>query len=250
MPRRSRRYPAMTGMHQLWRDGKLAVVRGVGYPNPIPNPNHSHFSRFVSMDIWQTASPTDPGTSGWLGRWFDVQPGGDELRMLRAVSLGVTVVTAARGPETEEETAGSSLPIGRSRRRSGRCSRRGAGVRRNVEEGGGAKLGRAASARVSVGTSASVSVGASASTSAGVRVAVAVWLLRAKGAGCWGSSWTLLPPASNRMFPRRFMRLTSVDSTLTRPRRERKAPCSGWWVPRSRGSSNECRRPIVRGTSC
>src|SRR2546421_8049727 len=43
--------PAMTGLHQLWQRKLCAVVRGVGYPKP----NHSHF---VSMDIWQTASPT------------------------------------------------------------------------------------------------------------------------------------------------------------------------------------------------
>ena len=92
--------PSMTGMHQLWQDKKLAIVRGVGYPNP----NHSHF---VSMDIWQTASPTDPQTSGWLGRWLDAQPD-DELRALRAVSLGGTLPPLLAGTET----AGSSLPLG------------------------------------------------------------------------------------------------------------------------------------------
>ena len=95
--------PAMTGMHQLWQDGKLAIVRGVGYPNP-------NFSHFVSMDIWQTASPTDPETSGWLGRWLDAQPD-DELRALRAVSLGGTLPPLLAGTET----AGSSLPLGRFR---------------------------------------------------------------------------------------------------------------------------------------
>ena len=95
--------PAMTGMHQLWQAGKLAVVRGVGYPNP----NHSHF---VSMDIWQTASPTDPETSGWLGRWLDAQPD-DELRALRAVSLGGTLPPLLAGTST----AGSSLPLGQFR---------------------------------------------------------------------------------------------------------------------------------------
>src|SRR6187549_2972172 len=27
-------HPAMTGMRDLWDDGKLAIVQGVGYPNP------------------------------------------------------------------------------------------------------------------------------------------------------------------------------------------------------------------------
>lgn len=95
--------PSMTGMHGLWQAGKLAIVRGVGYPNP----NHSHF---VSMDIWQTASPADPQTSGWLGRWLDAQPD-DELRALRAVSLGGTLPPLLAGTRT----AGSALPVGRFR---------------------------------------------------------------------------------------------------------------------------------------
>lgn len=93
--------PAMTAMHGLWQGGKLAIVRGVGYPQP----NHSHF---VSMDIWQTASPTEPGTSGWLGRWLDTQPD-DQLRALRAVSLGGVLPPLLAGAKT----AGSALPLGR-----------------------------------------------------------------------------------------------------------------------------------------
>ncbi|MBM2614613.1 DUF1501 domain-containing protein [Actinoplanes sp. LDG1-06] len=61
--------PGMTGLHKLFGEGRLAVVRGVGYPKP----NRSHFQ---SMDIWQTAQPDRPGTTGWLGRWLDTA-GGD-----------------------------------------------------------------------------------------------------------------------------------------------------------------------------
>ena len=93
--------PSMTGMHSLWNDGALTVVRGVGYPNP-------NLSHFVSMDIWQTASPTDPETSGWLGRWLDGQPD-DQLRALRAVSLGGTLPPLLAGTQS----AGSALPLGR-----------------------------------------------------------------------------------------------------------------------------------------
>ncbi len=95
--------PSMTGLHRLWQQGSLAIVRGVGYPNP----NHSHF---VSMDIWQSASPADPETSGWLGRWLDAQPD-DELRALRAVSVGGTLPPLLAGTRT----AGSTLPLGRFR---------------------------------------------------------------------------------------------------------------------------------------
>ncbi|MFB9237143.1 DUF1501 domain-containing protein [Plantactinospora siamensis] len=56
--------PALGGLHGLWTQHRLAVVRGVGYPKP----DRSHFR---SMDIWQTAQPDRPGTTGWLGRWLD-----------------------------------------------------------------------------------------------------------------------------------------------------------------------------------
>ncbi|GAA2028615.1 DUF1501 domain-containing protein [Catenulispora yoronensis] len=95
--------PAMTGLHAMWQRKLCAVVRGVGYPKP----NHSHF---VSMDIWQTASPGEPTGSGWLGRWLDAQPD-DQLRALRAISVGGTLPPLLGGTKT----AGSSLPLGQFR---------------------------------------------------------------------------------------------------------------------------------------
>ncbi|WP_194919139.1 DUF1501 domain-containing protein [Catenulispora rubra] len=92
--------PAMTGLHQMWQKKQCAVVRGVGYPVP----NHSHF---VSMDIWQTASPAEPSGSGWLGRWLDAQPD-DQTRALKAISVGSTLPPLLGGTKT----AGSSLPLG------------------------------------------------------------------------------------------------------------------------------------------
>lgn len=56
--------PGLAGFAKLWADRKLAIVRGVGYPKP----DRSHFR---SMDIWQTASPDRPVTTGWIGRWLD-----------------------------------------------------------------------------------------------------------------------------------------------------------------------------------
>jgi uncharacterized protein (DUF1501 family) len=54
-------HPAMQGLRPLWQDGQLAVVQGVGYPNP----NRSHFE---SMDIWQSADVRGMSRIGWLGR--------------------------------------------------------------------------------------------------------------------------------------------------------------------------------------
>ncbi len=55
----------MAGLKGLYDGGDLAVIQGVGYPNP----NRSHFR---STEIWQTASGSNQflGT-GWVGRYFD-----------------------------------------------------------------------------------------------------------------------------------------------------------------------------------
>ena len=56
---------ALTGFKDLYDAGNLAVVQGVGYPNP----NRSHFR---STEIWQTASDSDKVEKyGWIGRYFD-----------------------------------------------------------------------------------------------------------------------------------------------------------------------------------
>jgi uncharacterized protein (DUF1501 family) len=83
----------LKGLHSLWQAGHLAVVRGVGYPNP-------NLSHFASMDIWQTANPTDGTGSGWLGRWLDAT--GDDP--MRAMSVGATLPLALRG-DKESATA-------------------------------------------------------------------------------------------------------------------------------------------------
>ncbi|GJQ29958.1 MAG: hypothetical protein HBSAPP03_18420 [Phycisphaerae bacterium] len=56
-------HPQMAALREMYDDGLVGVVQGVGYPNP----NRSHFK---SMDIWHTADTTATG-DGWLGRYFD-----------------------------------------------------------------------------------------------------------------------------------------------------------------------------------
>ncbi|MCC6283870.1 MAG: DUF1501 domain-containing protein [Phycisphaerales bacterium] len=58
-------HPSLAGLKEMYDEGLLGVVQGVGYPNP----NRSHF---VSMDIWHTAD-TDATGEGWLGRYIDHQ---------------------------------------------------------------------------------------------------------------------------------------------------------------------------------
>lgn len=57
--------PKLAGVKSFYDEGHVAIVQGVGYPNP----NRSHFR---STEIWQTASDSDRTLSdGWLGRYFD-----------------------------------------------------------------------------------------------------------------------------------------------------------------------------------
>ena len=53
-------HPSMKVMQELYDQGNLAVIHGVGYPD-------SPRSHFRSMDIWHTCEPDKMGTEGWLG---------------------------------------------------------------------------------------------------------------------------------------------------------------------------------------
>jgi uncharacterized protein (DUF1501 family) len=58
-------HPSMTGVRDLFNEGKVNLVQGVSYPNP-------NFSHFQAQDIWFTASTTLPtADTGWLGRQLD-----------------------------------------------------------------------------------------------------------------------------------------------------------------------------------
>ena len=72
---------ALRGFADLLEAGRLAVIQGVGYPDP----NRSHFE---SMDIWHTCQrKQDVRTDGWLGRWLE-EPSGSSERDPRALHLG------------------------------------------------------------------------------------------------------------------------------------------------------------------
>ncbi len=72
--------PDMAPIKSLWDEKKVAVINGIGYPNP----NRSHFR---SMDIWHTAEPDKIGTEGWLGRAIrEMDPEGENV--LTGVNFG------------------------------------------------------------------------------------------------------------------------------------------------------------------
>jgi len=60
-------HPAMTGIHNLYNEGKATVVQAVGYPQP-------DFSHFRATDIWMSASDSNQFVnSGWMGRYLDYE---------------------------------------------------------------------------------------------------------------------------------------------------------------------------------
>ena len=72
--------PAMGPIKKLYDEGKVAIIQGIGYPNP----SRSHFR---SMDIWHTCEPDKVGTEGWLGRAIrDIDPQKDNV--LTGVNFG------------------------------------------------------------------------------------------------------------------------------------------------------------------
>jgi uncharacterized protein (DUF1501 family) len=82
-------HPNLTAFKGLYDQGQMAVVQGVGYPNP----NRSHFR---SMDIWQSGDPeTEVCTTGWIGRYFDNACQGADPKV--GISIGETSPLAMKG---------------------------------------------------------------------------------------------------------------------------------------------------------
>ena len=79
--------PALKPMMSLWDNGELALVQGVGYPNP----NRSHFE---SMAIWHTGDPKARETEGWIGKIAEKY--GDPFC---ATNIGGTTPLALRGAD-------------------------------------------------------------------------------------------------------------------------------------------------------
>ena len=72
--------PVLAPLKELYDDGRVAVINGIGYPNP----NRSHFR---AMDIWHTCEPERISTEGWLGRVIrDLDPRGENV--LTGVNFG------------------------------------------------------------------------------------------------------------------------------------------------------------------
>lgn len=90
-------HPAMTGMHDMYHNGKLSIIQNVGYPDQ----NRSHFR---SMDIWTSGKTAVQETTGWLGRYFSIDhenyPNGypnNDFPDPFAISMGFEVSATCQG---------------------------------------------------------------------------------------------------------------------------------------------------------
>ncbi|MBN9501886.1 MAG: DUF1501 domain-containing protein [Armatimonadetes bacterium] len=83
-------HPAMAPLGELYKQGKVAIVQNVGYPQP----NRSHFK---SMDIWQSASPDSKLRYGWIGRHMDFVAGHGTGNPVYALGLSTEKPLALAG---------------------------------------------------------------------------------------------------------------------------------------------------------
>ncbi len=96
--------PNMAPLKRLYDEGKVAVIQGVGYPNP----NRSHFR---SMDIWHTCEPDTQGTEGWLVRTIrEFDP--HKENVLTGVNFGRGLPRALAAPGVPVASVGNLATYG------------------------------------------------------------------------------------------------------------------------------------------
>ena len=92
-------HPTMGPIKQLYDEGKVAIIQGIGYPNP----SRSHFR---SMDIWHTCEPDKVGDEGWLGRALrDIDP--NKENVLTGVNFGRGLPRALVAPGVPVASVGN-----------------------------------------------------------------------------------------------------------------------------------------------
>jgi uncharacterized protein (DUF1501 family) len=102
--------PKMTAFKSMYDKGTVAIVQGVGYPDP----NYSHFR---STEIWQTAAPDRYEHTGWLGRYFD-EAGLPSANLFNGIAISQTVPEVLASNKTDipaiPSPAGYALAFDRS----------------------------------------------------------------------------------------------------------------------------------------
>lgn len=93
-------HPALSGLNTLWQEEDLAIINGVGYPNP-------NLSHFTSFDYWRSATPNNESDDGWIGRYFSSQCSGcDATQAIEFASRTTTAFSSSQGvsPSVSFET--------------------------------------------------------------------------------------------------------------------------------------------------
>jgi uncharacterized protein (DUF1501 family) len=82
-------HKSMRGMKNLYDEGKLAIVQGVGYEQPS-------FSHFTSISFWHTGAPNSGNEYGWIGRTASsLDPSGARANMIVNISDSQTLAVKA-----------------------------------------------------------------------------------------------------------------------------------------------------------
>jgi uncharacterized protein (DUF1501 family) len=82
-------HKSMRGMKNLYDDGKVAIVQGVGY-------DHPSFSHFTSISFWHTGAPNGGNEYGWVGRTASaLDPAGASPNMI--VNIAESQTLAVKG---------------------------------------------------------------------------------------------------------------------------------------------------------
>lgn len=93
-------HPSLAPLKKVWDEGHLAIVEGVGYPNPS-------LSHFQAMDIWQTLDLNGNGSEGWLGKlvagWVD-----NDGHPFKTLDVGVQTAQALSSISAQVPTLSST----------------------------------------------------------------------------------------------------------------------------------------------
>ena len=109
-------HPSLSNLHSRWTQGDVAVVRGVGHPQP-------DLSHFESIARWMRGwGGVGYPSAGWVGRWLDGLPNADDT--VRAVTVGSGIPLHMVGRTTEAAALPKSMQYAFGADRSDASDRR------------------------------------------------------------------------------------------------------------------------------
>jgi uncharacterized protein (DUF1501 family) len=85
-------HPSLAALHRRYQDGEVAIIQGVGYPNP-------ELSHSRAMQIWQTATPDRVAPDGWLASYVAAVPGASDNLYAASVTNGTNAALVGRGAD-------------------------------------------------------------------------------------------------------------------------------------------------------